>query len=66
MAIKCEQKGCVKAVEWEEVGRGLNFALKVVRDYWTIISRWVTKSYGLNCVPPEKGMWSPKPQDLRI
>ena len=43
------------------VGRGLNFALRVVRGLWTTGSRWVINCCGLTCVPPQKGALESQP-----
>ena len=42
-----DRTGCVKAVAWEGVGRGVNFALKEGRSYGTVVNRCKTKCYGL-------------------
>ena len=61
-----DRTGCVKALAWEAVGRGVNFPLKEGRGYGTVVNRCKTKCYALIVSLQRKTDGSPDPQDLRI
>lgn len=56
-----DRTGCVKAVAWEAVGRGVNFALKEGRGYGTVVNRCKTKCYALIVSLQRKTDGSPNP-----